>query len=142
MINGRTYDFESMKLQTPVGTACTISEINYDGSKDVEIKTDMKGIPRGYARKAYEGSFDCTMSLEEYNLLNSAAGIRGILAMDPMPVIVSFAQTGAPIVIHQLSVKITKVTPGVAKDDEVTVKIEGKQTAVMKINGKPIYTAI
>ena len=63
MINGRTYDFESMKLQTPVGTACTISEINYDGSKDVEIKTDMKGIPRGYARKAYEGSFDCTMSL-------------------------------------------------------------------------------
>ena len=142
MINGRTYDFESMKLQTPVGTACTISEINYDGSKDVEIKTDMKGIPRGYARKASEGSFDCTMSLEEYNLLNAAAGIRGILAMDPMPVIVSFAQTGAPIVIHQLSVKITKVTPGVAKDDEVTVKIEGKQTAVMKINGKPIYTAI
>lgn len=142
MINGRTYDFESVKLQTPVGTASTISEINYDGTKDVEVKTDMKGIPRGYARKSYEGSFDCTMSLEEYNILNAAAGVRGILAMDSMPVIVSFAQAGAPIVTHQLSVKITKITPGVARDDEVTMKIEGKQTAVMKINGKPIYTAI
>lgn len=141
MINGLTYDFESMKLQTPAGTACTISEINYDGGKDVEIKTDMKGNPRGYARKSYEGSFDCTLSLEEFGILNNAAGARGILAMDPMPVIVSFAQTGAPTVTHQLSVKITKITPSIPKDDEATVKIEGKQTAVLKINGKPIYSA-
>ena len=141
MINGLTYDFESMKLQTPAGVACTISEINYDGTKDVEIKTDMQGRPRGYARKAYAGAFDCTLSLEEFGILNNAAGARGILAMDPMPVIVSFAQAGAPTVTHQLTVKITKITPGIQKDDEATVKIEGKQTAVLKINGKPIYSA-
>lgn len=142
MINGRTYDFESMKVMTPAGIACTISEINYDAGKDVEIKTDMKGLPRGYARKSYEGSFDCTMSLEEYNILNSAAGVRGILAMDSMPVIVSFSQLGAPVVTHQLLVKITKVTPGITKDDETTVKVEGKQMAALKVNGVPVYTAI
>lgn len=142
MINGRTYDFESMKVMTPAGIACTISEINYDAGKDVEIKTDMKGRPRGYSRKDYEGAFDCTMSLEEYNILNSAAGVRGILAMDPMPVIVSFSQLGAPVVTHQLLVKITKVTPGISKGDETTMKVEGKQLDVMKINGVPVYTAI
>lgn len=142
MINGRTYDFESMKVMTPVGIACTISEINYDASKDVEIKTDMKGVPRGFAGKSYEGSFDCTMSLEEYNILNSAAGVRGILAMDPMPVIVNFSQLGAPVVNHQLLVKITKVTFSTPKDDEATAKLEGKQMAPLKINGVPVYTAI
>ena len=46
MINGRTYDFESMKVMTPAGIACTISEINYDAGKDVEIKKDVLEVMR------------------------------------------------------------------------------------------------
>lgn len=142
MINGIVYDFESIKMQTPVGVVASLDEISYDATKDVEVKTDTKGTPRGYARKAYEGSFSCTLSQYEFNTLVNAAGARGLLAMDPMPIIVSFAQAGAPVVTHSLVVKITKYEPDIKKDDEVMAKLEGKQTEIMKINGKPMYAAL
>lgn len=142
MINGVVYDFETIKMQLPSGIVNSLDEISYSATKDVDVLTDTKGNPRGVVRKAYEGDFSCTMSLYEYGILERAAGARGILSMDSMPVIVSFAQTGASVVTHQLMVKITKITPGIQKDDEVKVQLEGKQTAIMKTNGKPVYSAV
>ena len=141
MINCIVTDFESIKVSLPMGVFDSVKEINYDATKEVEVVTNTKGIPMGVARKAYEGSMDFTVLQDDADKIFSAAGGKGLFARSSIPILVAFAPEGSPITKHELMVRITKYEPDIKKDDAVYAKFSGKQTAVMKVNGKPLYSA-
>nr|WP_321294597.1 hypothetical protein [uncultured Sphaerochaeta sp.] len=138
MINGVVYDFESIKVQLPTGMVSTVEDIKYGVKKDVDVVTDKNGIPRGTVRKAYEGDFEMTLALSEYERLAQSAP-RGILALDPFPIVVSMGDGASPVVTDTIIVKITEVPREFKKDDEIKMSVKGKQTAVAKLNGKLAY---
>ena len=138
MVNGIVYDFESIKAQLPTGMVSTVEDIKYSIKKDVEVVTDKNGLPRGVVRKEYEGDFEMTLSLGEYERLAQNAR-RGILALDPFPVVVSIGDGANPVITDTVVVKITEVPREMKKGEEIKMVVKGKQTAVAKMNGRLAY---
>lgn len=140
MINGKTYDFESIKIQLPTGQVSTAESIKYGAKKDVDILTDKNGMPRGMARKAFEGDFEMDMSIADYEILSESAGAKGILGMDPFPIVVTYGDDGDPdIITDRIEVKVTQTPREASKDEEVRMTITGKQTKIPEHNGNPVY---
>ncbi len=142
MINNTVYDYESVKLTLPSGIITTGTDISYSQKKDIDVVNDMRGVPRGYVRKAFEGDFSLTMSLSEYEKLSASAGVRGILGMDPIPVVVNYATMGMPVITDMLVVKITEIPREIKEGNEILMSIKGKQTAIPKLGGKAVYAPI
>ena len=138
MINNTIYDFESITCQTPQGAVSTIEEISYDVEKDVDVKTDAQGKPRGFVRKAFSGDCKVTLSLAEYESLVSNES-RGIFGADPMPIIISYAPIDGDVITDKIIVKFTKAVRKVKKDDEVMMELTGKQTEIPSFNGNKVY---
>ena len=140
MVNGVIYDFESIKVALPSGLITTVKDVNYSSKKDVEVVTDSKGMPRGVVRKKFEGDFSMTLSLAEYEEFSKAqASQGGVLGAPPFPVVVSYGAYGQPPVTDNLMVKITEIPREAKEDEEVVMKISGKQTAIPKLGGRPAY---
>lgn len=139
MINGAVYDFESVKVALPSGLTATVKDINYSAKKDIDVVTDSKGMPRGYVRKKFEGDFSMTMSLAEYEKFAASQAPGGVLGSPPFPVVVSYGAFGQPPVTDNLMVKITEVPREAKEDEEVVMKISGKQTDIPKFSNRPVY---
>ncbi len=138
MINNTVYDFESITCQTPAGAVSTFEEISYDVEKDIDVKTDSQGNPRGYIRKAFKGDCKVTLSLAEYESLVSGEA-KGIFGADPMPIVVSYASRDGEVITDKITVKFTKAVRKVKKDDEVMMELTGKQTEIPSFNGNKVY---
>lgn len=139
MINGKTYDFESIKIMLPTGQVSTAESIKYDIKKDVDVVTDKNGIPRGTVRKAFEGGFEMDMSIADFEILNDSAKATGILGMDPFPVVVTYGEGDTDVITDRLEVKITETPRDNSKDEEVRMTVTGKQTKIPELNGIPAY---
>lgn len=142
MINGVVYDHESIKVMLPTGMVMSIESVNYSIKKDVEVKTDKTGTPRGYVRQAFEGDFQATMSLAEFELLNKANAATGILGAPPMPVVITYGAVGQVPIVDTLTVKITEVPRKSEKDSEVVMEITGKQVTIPILNGQLAFIPI
>ena len=138
MVNGVVYDFEDIKCQLPNGQVSTVENIKYGAQRDVDVVTDMRGIPRGTVRKEFSGDFEMDMSLAEYERLARSAS-RGIFALEPFPVVISIGGGDKPIITDTITVKITEAPREWKKGEELMMTVKGKQTAIPKFNGRPVY---
>lgn len=139
-INGKIYDFESIKILLPSGQITTAKDINYSAKKDVDVITNSQGIPIGVSRKKFEGDFSMTMGMAEFEALSdSVSGTGGVLGCPSFPVVVSYGNAEEEVVTDTLTVKITEVPREAKEDEEIVMKITGKQVSVPLFNGKPVY---
>jgi len=139
MVNGIVYDFESIKVMLPTGQIGTCENVKYGVKKDIDVKTDKYGLPRGEVRKDFEGDFEMDMSLFDFEKLNKSASATGILGMFPFPVVIAYGDGAAPRITDSITVKITETPREMKKGEEVMMKITGKQTSIPLLNGVPAY---
>jgi hypothetical protein len=141
MINGFTYDFESIKLMLPTGLTLGCESVDYGDEKGDEVITGTNGLPLGIGRGEYKGT--CKMELQrfEYDKLNAfAAASGGFYNMPELPVIASYGNFGQPPVTDSLLVHFTKrSTKGAKGDTNLVVSIEGVLTAPMNSGGVPAF---
>jgi hypothetical protein len=141
MINGFTYDFESIKLMLPTGLTLGCESIDYGDEKGDEVVTGSNGLPLGIGRGEYKGT--CKMELQrfEYDKLNLfSATSGGFYNMPPIPVIASYGNFGQAPVTDSLLVHFTKrSTKGAKGDTNLVVSIEGVLTAPMNSDGVPAF---
>jgi len=141
MINGKIYDFESIKLMLPTGLSITFEKVNYKDKKDDEVVTGSNGMPIGIGRGEYSGECEIELGRDEYDMLDAyAATSGGFYNMPPIPVIVSFGHTGQPIITDTLQVKFNERDFSAGKGDKnLKIPIKGKLTAPLLTNGRPAY---
>ncbi|MGD9809638.1 MAG: hypothetical protein AB7E76_02840 [Deferribacterales bacterium] len=108
MINGVMYDWESVEIQLPNGTAYGVTEISYDDEQAIEARYGKGSKPRGYGRGNYKGSGSMTMDRDEYERLRKSLG-GSVYKADPFPVVSSYGNDDQPTVTDTLpKCKITK----------------------------------
>ncbi|MDR3145791.1 MAG: hypothetical protein LBU21_05895 [Treponema sp.] len=144
MVNGIIYDFESTKIMLPSSMIIVCESISYSDKKDDEVITGTNNLPVGIGRGEYSGDCEIEMSQADYNLLNaSAAASGGFYNMPPLPVIVSYGQTGQAITTDTLTVHFTERKKGGKKGDKsLNVTVKGAFTAPMMDNGVPAYVPL
>jgi hypothetical protein len=141
MINGIVYDFESTKVLLPSGMVIVCESITYNDKKDDKVITGTNNLPVGVGRGEYSGDCEIEMSLQDYNLLNTAAAASGgFYNMPPLPVVVSYGHTGQAPATDNLMVHFTERKKGGKKGDtSLNVTVKGALTAPMIVNGVPAY---
>ena len=119
-INGNDYDWESMEIRLPHGTAVNITEISYSDEAPIEGHYGKGGKPRGYGRKNYKASGSMNLDLAEFEALKQGLG-GSIYRAKPCQVVVGYANDDMPTVTDTLpDVKFTKIdTSGKQGDDKV-----------------------
>ena len=144
MINGIVYDFESTKVMLPSGQVVICESISYSDKKDDEVITGTNNLPAGIGRGKYSGDCEIEMSYADYNLLNAAAAASGgFYNMPPLPVVVSYGQTGQAITTDTLMVHFTERKKGGKKGDtSLNATVKGAFTAPMLDNGVPAYVPL
>jgi len=137
MINGFTYDFESIKLLLPTGLTLGCESVEYGDEKSDEVITGSNGLPLGIGRGEYKGTCKLELQRFEYDKLNLyAAASGGFYNMPPLPVIASYGNAGQVPVTDTLLVHFTKRDfKGSKGDTNLTVTIEGAQTKPMNSDG-------
>jgi hypothetical protein len=137
MINGFTYDFESIKLLLPTGLTLGCESVEYGDEKSDEVITGSNGLPLGIGRGEYKGTSKLELQRFEYDKLNLyAAASGGFYNMPPLPVIASYGNAGQVPVTDTLLVHFTKRDfKGSKGDTNLTVTIEGAQTMPMNSDG-------
>ena len=143
-VNGIEYDHESLQIEVEgLGIATTLMEVSYDAARDVDVITDQRGVPRGpkgVARKKFEGSFDATLALEEYDALAEGVGEEGVLGRPSYRVILAYQDDEQPALTDELVVRITKISFSSKEGEVAKVRLEGKQVALPSINGRQIFS--
>jgi hypothetical protein len=141
MINGIIYDFESTKVVLPSGLLIVCESISYNDKKEDKVITGTNNLPVGIGRGEYSGDCEIEMSQQDYNQLNtSASSSGGFYNMPPLPVIVSYGQTGQVPTTDTLMVHFTERKKGGKKGDtSLNVTVKGSFTAPMMDNGVPAY---
>jgi hypothetical protein len=137
MINGFTYDFESIKLQLPTGLVLGAESVEYGDEKSDEVITGTNNMPLGIGRGEYKGTCKLELQRFEYDkLILYAGGSAGFYNMPPIPIIVSYGESGQAPVTDALKVHFTKRDfKGSKGDTNLTVSIEGAQTMPMNSDG-------
>lgn len=138
-INGNQYDWESVTIQLPNGTAIGVTDISYSDERPVEGRYGKGSLPRGYGRGNYKASGSMEMDLDEAERLLAALG-GSYYGAKPFPVVAGYANDDMPAVTDTLpDVKITKVDSG-AKQGENNVGVRKFDFVILspiKWNGKP-----
>jgi len=117
-INGRLYDWESVEIKLPSGTAVGVAEISYNDEKGLEARYGKGGKPRGYGRKNYKGAGSMTLDRDEFEKLKSAMG-GSVYGNSPTQVIVSYGTGDLPTVTDTLpDVLFTKTDTSAKQDSE------------------------
>ncbi len=142
MINGKVYDFESIKVNLPTGMVIMLESISYKDKKDDEVITGVHNIPVGIGRGEYSGECDMEISRDEYEKLDTyAAATGGFYNMGPQPIIVSYGHLSQPIITDTLLVHFKERDFSASKGDKnLKVPIKGALAAPLITNGKPAYT--
>jgi hypothetical protein len=141
MINGLTYDFESIKLMLPTGLTLGCESIDYGDEKGDEVITGTNNLPLGLGRGEYKGTCKLELQRLEYDKLNVfSAGSGGFYNMPPIPVIASYGNAGQAPATDSLLVHFTKRNfKGSKGDTNLVVSLEGDITAPMVSGGVPAY---
>lgn len=138
-INGNQYDWESVEIQLPNGTAIAITDISFNDERPVEARYGKGSLPRGYGRGNYKASGSMEMDLDEAERLRAALG-GSYYKTKPFPIIVSYGNDDMPRVTDTLpDVKIAKVDSG-AKQGENNVgvrKFDIEILSPIKWGGEP-----
>lgn len=125
MINGRVFDWESIRIDAPFGLNLEITNISYSSESPAESVHGRGRAPRGFGRGnlVQEGSFD--LPAPSFLLLTIYATANGGLFNIPQfPITVSYANTDQVPQIDLLpSCVITRVeTEASQGDTEVNMK--------------------
>lgn len=121
MINGKMYDWESVEIKLPSGTAVGVAEISYNDEKGTEARYGKGAVPRGYGRKNYKASGSMTLDRDEFEKLKTAQG-GNVYGNKPFPIVVSYGTGDQPTVIDTLpDVLITKTDSSNTKQDSENV---------------------
>jgi hypothetical protein len=144
MINGMVYDYESIKLMLPSGLSVMSEKISYGDKKDDEVIYGSDGLPVGIGRGEYSGDCEIEFGRIEYELFNAfTASSGGFYNAPPVPIIVSYGQTGQVPVIDTLTVHFTeRKFDGSKGDTNLTVTIKGALTMPLISQGVPAYTPL
>lgn len=139
MINGLTYDFESIKLMLPTGLVLGCENIDYGDEKGDEVITGSNNLPIGVGRGEYKGTCKIELQRFEYDkLVLFSATSGGFFNMPPIPVIASYGNAGQPPVTDSMIVHFTKRNfKGAKGDTNLVVSIEGALTAPLVSDGVP-----
>ncbi len=118
-INGNYYDWESVEIQLPNGTAIGVQNISYNDERPVEARYGKGSKPRGYGRKNYKAGASMELDLDEAERLKAALG--DYYSGPPFVIVVSYANDDQPAVFDTLpDCKITKVDSGGKQGDDNT----------------------
>lgn len=140
-INGNQYDWESIEIQLPSGSAVGITEISYSDERPVEGRYGKGGKPRGYGRKNYKASGSVTLDRDEAERLRKALG-GSFYKTQPFVISVSYGNDGQKTVTDKLpDVMITKTdTSGKQDDDNAGVmKLDFNILSPIEWDGTPAY---
>lgn len=142
-INGNQYDWESVAIQLPNGTAIGVTDISYNDERPVEARYGKGSLPRGYGRGNYKAGGSMELDLDEFERLKQALG-GSLYSCAPFPIVASYANDDQPKVVDTLpDVKITKVDSG-AKQGENNVgvrKVDFVILSPIKWGGSPALTS-
>jgi hypothetical protein len=117
-INGNLYDWESVEIQLPNGTAIGVADISYNDERPVEARYGKGSVPRGFGRKNYKASGSMELDLDEAERLRKALG-GSVYVGAPFNIVVSYANDDMPRVTDTLpDCKITKKDSGAKQGDE------------------------
>ncbi|PKN25166.1 MAG: hypothetical protein CVU64_20495 [Deltaproteobacteria bacterium HGW-Deltaproteobacteria-21] len=117
-INGNYYDWESIEIRLPQGTAVGLTEISYNDERGIEPRYGKGAVPRGYGRKNYKASGNATLDKDEFERLRSNLG-GTVYAKQPFDIVVAYANDDQPSVTDTLKgVKITKTDTGAKQEDD------------------------
>jgi hypothetical protein len=139
MINGLTYDYESIKLMLPTGLVLGAESVEYGDEKDDQVITGSNSLPLGIGRGEYKGTYKLELQRFEYDKLNLlAAGSGGFFNLPPISVNVTYGDNGQVPVMESMFVHFTKRDfKGSKGDQNLTVSVEGAITAPIVSNGVP-----
>jgi hypothetical protein len=126
----------------PSGLSVMLEKIDYSDKKGDEVVYGINNMPVGIGRGEYSGECEVEMGRVEYDLLNTfAASSGGFYNMPPVPVIVSYGQTGQPPITDSLIVHFTeRKFSGSKGDTNLTVSVKGSLTMPLVSNNVPAYT--
>jgi hypothetical protein len=141
MINGLTYDFESIKLMLPTGLTLGCESVDYGDEKGDEVINLSNNLPGGIGRGEYKGTCKLELQRLEYDKLNLFSGTSGgFYNMPPIPVIASYGNAGQAPVTDSMLVHFTKRNfKGSKGDTNLVVSLEGAITAPIISDGVPAY---
>ncbi len=143
MINGKIYDFESIKVALPSGFLTMFSSIKYDDKKEAKVHVGVGGVITGYSSGAYEGNCEAEMEREEYDRAFGASSKSGFYNMKPLTVTVSYGDEGNATVTDILEVKFDERSfEGKEGDEKLNVTVKGKLTKPIITNGSPAYVPV
>ena len=143
MINGRVYDFQSIKLTMVTGYIVDLESIEYSDQMDDEVRTGTSGVPIGIGRGEYSGECTVEMSLSDYNKIDAhAKGHGGFYNLPPLDIVVSYGHLGQEPVVDALQVHFHERSGlGASKGDKsLNVQIKGFLTKPLVRNGSPAFT--
>jgi hypothetical protein len=141
MVNGLTYDFESIKLMLPTGLTLGVESVEYGDEKGDEVISGSNSLPLGIGRGEYKGTCKLELQRFEYDKLNLfSAASGGFYNMPPIPVIASYGNLGQAPATDSLLVHFTKRDfKGSKTDTSLNVSIEGAITAPIVSDGVPAF---
>lgn len=117
-INGNLYDWESVEIQLPNGTAIGVTDISYNDERPVESRYGKGSVPRGFGRKNYKASGSMELDLDEAERLRQALN-GSVYQGQPFNIVVSYANDDMPRVTDTLpDCKIVKKDSGAKQGAE------------------------
>jgi hypothetical protein len=140
VINGKHYDFESIKIALPSGMFSMAESIKYSDKKEAKVHTGIGGVQTGYGLGAYEGDCEIETEREDYDAILGAASAVGFYNLPPLVVSVTYADSGNLPTTDVLEVKFDeREFAGKKGDQSLLVTIKGKLTKPLITNGSPAY---
>ena len=127
MINGQTYDWESVSATILGRTLDGIKDISYDEEQEIEAVYGRGSRPIAYGKGKYKSSGKMTLLKSEYNELKKLVDDKGgIYKMKPFEITVVYQNDDQTSVTEILSECLIKKVGRSAKqgDKELTVSID------------------
>lgn len=130
MINGRTFDWESIKVDAPFGIDVEIQDINYKSNRPVNMVFGRGNAARGYGRGNQEQDGDLTLNHKSFLALAAyGATFGGYFRIPPFVITVRYANDDQVTQVDVLDgVVLEEIGTGGAQGDE--------EVALRKINFK------
>lgn len=126
MINGRIYDWESIKVLTAWGAPLEIQGISYSSESAAELAYGRGRAARGFSRGNLTQSASMDLTFESFDTLSVYAATQGgIMNIKPFTIVVSYSnEDRVPNIDTLRSVIITKVETSAAQNDSEVRKMK------------------
>lgn len=140
MINGRVFDWESIKVRSVWGANIEITNISYSSEATVDPVYARGSTPRGFGvgNLAQEGSLDLPhTSFQQLQVYGATQG--GILRIRPFEIIVEYSnEDQLPQVDTLRAVKLEKIETSAAQGDTEV----GMRSIAFKILNPILYNGV